>query len=496
MKDIPLRPDAAQLLESMRSIGYSHESAVADLIDNSITAGARHIQLRFPAGQPDYLAILDDGRGMTPPLLVEAMRHGSRNSNEVIPEEDLGRFGLGLKTASLSQCRTLTVVSYRDAVLAGCQWSVDYVLEKRDWVLQQMDDAEIRVLPCVDLLLQQKSGTLVLWRALDRLASGDLGDGSVLSERMDVVRRHLSLVFHRFLSESLDIEINGTTISPIDPFLKHYKATQKGLSESVEIDGKTISVKAFTIPHISRLTRAEIDQAGGAEGLRRQQGFYMYRNRRLIIWGTWFRLLRQEELTKLTRIQVDVPNSLDHLWTLDIKKSVASPPREVRDRLKALLPKIVERGKTVQTYRATRQVTGAAKPIWLREEFRDQSVRYRIDRSHPVIESLRSSLSDADGGKLAHVIRAIEESFPGEAFYNDRAGERLGFKNSEATKESDKEHEEYLYDLASHLLEAVAGHRDTQRNVLASLSGIEPFAHRPDITPRIVERLGHEFGIG
>jgi hypothetical protein len=315
------------------------------------------------------------------------------------------------------------------------------------------------------------------------------------------VRRHLSLVFHRFLDgegmgRALTIEINGTEVIAVDPFLKHYKATQKGLTESVEIEGHAIQVKAFTIPHISRLTRAEIEQAGGAEGLRRQQGFYMYRNRRLIIWGTWFKLLRQEELTKLTRIQVDVPNALDHLWTLDIKKSVASPPREVRDRLKALLPRIVERGRTVQTYRATRQITGAANPIWVREEFRDESVRYRIDRHHPVIDSLRASLGDAEAQKLIQVLRAIEESFPGEAFYNDRAGERIGFRNSEAMKETDKEQEEYLYDLASQLIESISGQREAQRNVLASLPAIEPFAQRPDIAPKIIERLTHEFGIG
>ena len=120
---------------------------------------------------------------MLPAALKEAMRHGSRNSNEVIPEEDLGRFGLGLKTASLSQCRTLTVVSYRDGHLSGCRWSVDYVLFKKDWILQQLDETEIQPLPYVELLLKQASGTLILWQDLDRLAAGDIGDGSVLSER-------------------------------------------------------------------------------------------------------------------------------------------------------------------------------------------------------------------------------------------------------------------------------------------------------------------------
>ena len=318
---------------------------------------------------------------------------------------------------------------------------------------------------------------------------------------MDLVRRHLSLVFHRYLEgeglgEALEIEINGTPIAPVDPFLKHYKSTQKSLPDSIEIDGEAIQVRAFTIPHVSRLTRAEIEQAGGAEGLRRQQGFYIYRNRRLIIWGTWFKLLRQEELTKLTRIQVDIPNALDRLWTLDIKKSAASPPREVKDRLKALLPKIVERSRTVQTYRATKQTTGAPSPIWIREVFRDESVRYCIDRSHPVIDALRSSLDDKDGQSLAHVLRAVEESFPGEAFYNDRAGERIGFKNSDAAKEGDKQLDEYLYDLASEMLESISNHRDAQRSLLGSLTQIEPFAAHPDAVARIRERLSHEFGIG
>jgi hypothetical protein len=498
MNEIPLPPEATQLLESLRSIGYSVEAAIADLIDNSISAEATSVEIRFPAGVPTHLAVMDDGHGMTSEELVKAMRHGSRDPADARTDRDLGRFGLGLKTASLSQCRCLTVVSKRDNKISACRWDLDYVRKRRDWLLLELDAAEVDALPYVEEFKARKSGTMVLWTVLDRLAAGDRGDGAVVSSRMDMVRRHISLVFHRYLSGEvsdapLKASINMSNVDPVDPFLLSKRSKQRTPPETFYVEGVPIRVQGFTIPHISKLRPDEIELAGGSDGLRRQQGFYVYRHFRLIVWGTWFRLMRQEELTKLTRVRVDIPNSLDHLWTLDIKKATASPPERVREQLRAIVPRLVEGSRGTQTHRARVQIGGKVQPIWRREELRDGSIQYRIDREHVVLDSALASLDDVDRRTVLQVLRAVEESFPGEAFYNDRASERMGHFDS---MQVDDDTAAFLEDLARQLMEALSDKPDAQRGVLKSLSSIEPFIKHPEIAEQIAERIRHEHGLG
>lgn len=498
MKPFPLEPQATQLLESLRSIGYSVEAAVADLIDNSITAEAKQVDIRFPPGAPTYLAVVDNGRGMEPDELLEAMRHGSRNPGDVRTPNDLGRFGLGLKTASLSQCRCLTVVSKRKGQLSACRWDLDFVREHNKWLLLQLEESDLGSLPCLDELRRAKSGTIVLWTNLDRLAAGDNGDGAVVSARVEMVRRHLSLVFHRYLSNEpgtspLRIRINNAIVEPVDPFLLKKQSKQKTPPESFEIEGARIQVAGFTLPHISKLRLDEIEIAGGSEGLRRQQGFYVYRNYRLIVWGTWFKLMRQEELTKLTRVRVDIPNSLDHLWTLDIKKATASPPEQVREKLRALVPKYCEGSRTVQSHRAKVQTSGPVAPIWRREVARDSTISYRIDREHVVVDTVLSALDDVERRSVLAMLRAVEECFPGEAFYNDRAADRLGTLRPQPVDDDVRAH---LEELARQLLAETADKPSFQQKLLASLTQFEPFSNHPDLTESIAERIRHEHGLG
>ena len=498
MKQITLLPEASQLLESLRSIGYSAEAAVADLIDNSITAKARSVEIRFPAGSPTHIAVIDDGEGMNASELIAAMRHGSRSPSEVRVKNDLGRFGLGLKTASLSQCRSLTVVSKRDSEVAACRWDLEFVRKTNDWLLLQLDQTEIESLPCIAELKAKSHGTMVLWTDLDRLAAGDRGDGAVVSARMESVRRHLALVFHRYLagevsSAPIRISINRAEIAPVDPFLASKKSSQKTPLETFYIDGQPIHLMGFTLPHISKLRADEVAIAGGAEGLRRQQGFYVYRNYRLIVWGTWFRLMRQEELTKLTRVRVDIPNSLDHLWTLDIKKATASPPEQIREQLRALIPKLCEGSRGAQIHRAKVQTSGSIQPIWRREELRNGSIQYRIDREHVVVDSLLNELGDVERRSVFQVLRAIEESFPGEAFYNDRAGERMGFFG---VRESNDEIRAFLEDLARQIVSELADQPAAKQRIIASLASVEPFSHYPELAEQIAERIRHEYGLG
>lgn len=486
MKAKPLPPDASVLLESMRAIGYDAATAIADLVDNSITAGARKISIRFEPGRPSVLAILDNGNGMDEEELVQAMRHGTRSPAEVRPPDDLGRFGLGLKTASLSQCRRLVVVSKKKKSMHGMVWDLDDVAASRTWSVGVFEPAEIASLPFVDELKKFSNGTLVIWEKLDVLAAGDAGDGAVLSDRIRHVTEHLGLVFHRYLSERtrpLAIDINLQPVVPLDPFLEH-DGSIAGEEERIQVEGHPVVLRAFTLPHISRLTKAQIEKAGGEVGLRRQQGFYVYRNHRLIVWGTWFRLFKQEELTKLTRVRVDVPNALDNLWGLDIKKSLASPPTALRTRLIGLVPTMVSPSQRAHQYRGRVGKVGI-RAIWRRVEDRD-GIRYEIDPEHPLIAALRAN---ADSGMLTeidNILRIVAESLPIEALYNDRANDQIGHK---VEKPDNDALSEQLEELARQMLEAFNNQRDEQQRLLAGLDTIEPFAQHPELTAKLQVRL-------
>ena len=323
MKTIRMPPYAPTLIESTRAIGYSLEAAVADIIDNSIAAFAKKVDVFFFPIDDAYIAILDDGMGMCEDELNQSMQYGSKDPREERDAKDLGRFGLGLKTASLSQCRCLTVITKQGDKIEGRRWDIDHVSKVGDWSLILLEKDEIDVIPKIENLKEYESGTLVVWQKLDRMKAGEISFEQALGRKIDNVRAHLSLVYHRYLSGEaegtrLKLSINGESIQSSDPFLLK-KSTRPMDDEILVVRGNRIVVRPYILPHMSKLTPDEIKSLGGKDGLRRQQGFYVYRNKRLLVWGTWFKMMRKGEMSKLARIQVDLPNTLDDLWTLDIK---------------------------------------------------------------------------------------------------------------------------------------------------------------------------------
>ncbi len=220
------------LLESLRSIGYTLDTALADIIDNSITAKADNISIRFlwNNGKP-WIAVCDDGFGMPPNVLIEAMRFGFRSPGAKRDSEDLGRFGLGMKTASISQCRHLTVVSKSAGKTSACEWNLDAMVSHAasEWNARIVDaQALSRNGILTDLiakyLAEKETGTIVLWQSLD-MSLGDPEESSGekrFSAHMDSARKHLELVFHRFLAprrhQRIAIDFNDTQLVAFDPF--------------------------------------------------------------------------------------------------------------------------------------------------------------------------------------------------------------------------------------------------------------------------------------
>lgn len=361
-------PFAPVLMESTRAIGYNLEAAIADIIDNSVAAKAGKVQLSFfPVGDA-YVSILDNGTGMDDAQMNIAMQYGSKSPTETRDSSDLGRYGLGLKTASLSQCRVLTVISKQGDQVIGRRWDLDYVIKTGAWSLLILDKEDFVSVPHISDLYEQDSGTLVVWQNLDRLLMGEVDYEKSLSRKMDEVRQHLELVFHRYLSgesgiKKLEILFNGVKLKAADPFLIK-KSTQAMDTETLVIRGKRILVTPYILPHISKMTEDEKNQLGGKDGIRKRQGFYVYRNKRLLIWGTWFRMMRQGDLSKLARVMVDIPNDLDDLWTLDIKKSHAIPPAEVRNSLQTVIDRIADKSKRTWTFRGKKETSDSVEHIY------------------------------------------------------------------------------------------------------------------------------------
>lgn len=422
MKTKNLPPYAPTLIESTRAIGYSLEAAVADIIDNSIAAGANRVDIFFFPIDGAFIGILDNGKGMNEDEIDLAMQYGSRNPSEVRDSKDLGRFGLGLKTASLSQCRCLTVVTKQGDQIIARRWDIDHVAEVGEWSLLILDKEEISQIPQIECLMENESGTLVVWQKLDRLKAGEINFELSLGRKIDSVREHLSLVYHRYLKgesgiSKLKLSINNEFVVPLDPFLKG-KSTQPMDDEVLVIRGQEIVVKPYILPHLSRMTSEEIKQLGGKEGLRKQQGFYVYRNKRLLVWGTWFRMMRQGDLSKLARIQVDIPNTLDELWTLDIKKSSALPPAEVRKNLEVIIERIAERSKRTWTFRGKKEIGDNTIHFWNRMKNNQGGVYYEINRNHPMIKQIVSA-DDSLEKALNTLFQQIERGLPLNQLYVD-----------------------------------------------------------------------------
>lgn len=408
-------PIASDFMETARSFGnYDLALSLADLVDNSITAGASeiHINVKFDHSS-SIIEILDNGNGMSSAELHEAMRMASRNPKNVRNKNDLGRFGLGLKTASFAQASCLKVITKKSGIMSGAEWDLDNI---SDWKMKVFDEDELyQITESVDT---SNSFTLVIWSKLSRL----LENFSITEEDFNKIVvdacEQLSLIYHRYLSGDVfnskhifKILINGRQLEPQDPFLTDHPATQKLYQEEEKIGNASIKITPYILPHFSKLRGSDSERLAGKEGYLRNQGFYVYRNHRLIIKGTWFRIIPHGELTKLARVMVDIPNSLDDEWKITVDKSEAQIPAVVRKRLKQLTEKISSSSNRVYTSKGRKLNTNSVVAVW--NEVRKQGLtKFEINRDHPIIKSCSGALEASEKKKFSSTLSLIEDSLP------------------------------------------------------------------------------------
>lgn len=426
-RPVEITPSAEALVESLRGLGYSPEAAIADLIDNSIAADASVVELAFDWGEESpRAAILDDGNGMTRQVLAEALRFGGIGPSASRSTGDLGRFGLGLKTASLSQCRRLTVVSRAAGSTSALVFDIDEIA-KRGWFATE--PTTLPQHPLVSKLVDLEHGTLILWDHMDQLGGLFGLDKKAFYLRLEDIRAHLGMVFHRFINgdaSKLALVLNGRPIKAWDPFQTKHPATQELPSQRIRHEGSSFTVKPYVLPHRDRYANeAEYEAAGGPGGWGARQGFYVYRGMRLLVAGSWLglggaRTWTREESSRLARIAVDLPTDLDNHWRIDVRKSQARPPGALRGRLTAIGARCRQAAREVFAFRGQgprpRGTLGTAPAMWLALPS-TTGLKYRINRDHPAISACCHGSVGAP--KLNALLSIIERSVPVERIWLD-----------------------------------------------------------------------------
>ena len=412
-------PKAEILIEALRGLGYSTMTAIADIIDNSISAEANEIDIVFYWDtEKSAISISDNGKGMLDPELELAMNIGSIDPNQVRQGHDLGRFGLGLKTASFSQCRKLTVASKKqDSNFCCLRWDLDKISDSPGDGWYILEGSDIGSERYIEPFYHKQNGTIVLWEVLDKALSKGGGEQEFLN-LIDDVEIHLAMIFHRYLEEEeIIISINGVPISPWDPFCLAWGSN--GLPEvSFPIEDETVRVKCFILPKKERFQDDEYINAGGPKGWVSQQGFYLYRNRRLLIAGSWLGLGRvkswpQEDAFKNVRIRLDIGNKNDTDWDIDIRKSAAKPPVYIKERLIRIAEDARDRARKFHSNNSVivpKFKEDESDPAW-KVERRNGALRYRINSDAKFVNKVLDNAGD-QRNSILEMLQKIEESVP------------------------------------------------------------------------------------
>lgn len=476
------------MLESLRGLGYTTATAIADLIDNSVSAEAGRVDVLFEWNGPgSWIRIADNGRGMTDAELEAAMRLGARDPRTQRHAGDLGRFGMGLKTASFSQARILTVASKAGHERSCLRWDLDQLGgAEGSWLLHEgpQSGSESRVLT----ELADKTGTVILWENLDRVVT----DGFTAQDMIDLTEQvdsHLAMTFHRLIDDGLEIRINGRRVRSWDPFLTGHpgKAMESVVYQLQNTAG--VQAQCHVLPHKDLLKPAEYEAAAGPVGWPAQEGFYIYRNRRLLLAGGWLglgergRRWTRDEAHRLARIRLDIPNTADAEWKINILKSTASVPVRLRSQLTRLASETRDVAKKVFAHRG-RLVTGRGEAgggipdVWaVHHSAKGNS--YRISKRHDLVASILDRAGPLRSDILS-LLSLIAETVPIQRIWLDTAEQTNVSRGGFAA--APDEIETTLISLFEALVEFRGLSPDEAR---LRLSRTPPFDQHPDIVQRI-----------
>lgn len=410
-------PPAKAHINALSKIGYDFNTAVSDIIDNSIAAKSKNIEVEFSLDhEKPLLLVMDNGFGMDEGELISNMSIGCKDPDLERNPGDLGRFGAGMKTASFSQADILTVISKKDqSKFSAAVWDKKLV-ERDGWKLQVLDYEEYEhMIPTS--FRDSKAGTIIRWDEISCIQSQfNLPDKQLqIDEICDLLHSHIGLFFHRFLTgpDSISIKINNREVEPIDPFMRNIKGSEELGRTSLRggSSGKDkITIKAYRLPFLKNMTQSQIDQYGGESSIRQNQGLYIYREKRLIIAGGWLGMRQKMALSGLARVQIDIPSSLDHEWSTDVKKSLLHIPFGLKNKIKRLLAKPVKGSAAAYNYRGKKE---HANEFWLiKNDERNKQISYEIDPKNNDLLEITSNQDPTLSRKLIKYLCSLAAAIP------------------------------------------------------------------------------------
>lgn len=417
-------PHAKMLLVALRSVGYTKETAIADIVDNSISGSATEIELYFDWDNRRII-IADNGIGMDYNELLDAMEIGSADPNEMRPSEDLGRFGLGMKTASFSLAKKLLVISKKNSISSNAEWNLDTVAKEDKWEISEYDEFDMSmILNSVESYTHYNNweqGTLIIISELDRLIDETNLDKSKRNfyKMIKNIKSHIAITFHRFMEEDdLRIFVNENEIKPWNPFWLKSPATMELAREEL-FDGKNeVLVEPYILPHKSKYnSEEEFKEAAGEKDWRGHQGFYVYRNRRLLVYGTWFGKLKKEPAYNLARIKLDMSADSDFEWDIDIKKSKATLPVAIEEQITQIAYLAIEKSVAVYNSRGVYNRKNTAnntslKYVWEQRKNISGNYMFYLNKKHPMLLKILGEMEEDSQKELKTYLSLIESYSP------------------------------------------------------------------------------------
>ncbi len=411
-------PNPTNLLEANRSIGYNIEEAVADLIDNSISANAKNISyhiIKDDVTNPKFV-LFDDGIGMSiiNGDLINSFRLASINPTDERSEKDLGRFGFGMKTASLSQSKSFIVITKKENEdLVARSLDLEFIKKENDWVLKKISDQN-EFLGFDQKIIENGSGTAIIWNKWDKSPS-ESKDFQLINSK---IRDYISVCFHRYIEKGINLYSNESLIKKCSPIPE---GEGSSLQSDYSLKESGAKLKSFLIQHPSKWeddhdNSNNINSFKLFNGFDRQQGVYIYRCDRLLTpKGGWLGLIRSGNHSKLARVTIDFPNNADSSWSLDIKKTSATIPYKFREEIKKLIS-ATRAASTQKINRGNRlkqsELDSVNGKIW--NEFKNQnlnSVEFKINLENMFFQHFQKKY-DIESKDFISIFKIISDCLP------------------------------------------------------------------------------------
>ena len=422
-------PNPEYLIKSIAEQGYSLESSLADLMDNSVSANANKIEVLIKMEhEPFTLFIADNGKGMNEEELRASMQFPSNSPEEKRNEFDLGRFGLGMKTASFSQTRCFTVLSRKKGtkIFSGRTWDVKYLKDSGKWKLIVNNQEEINELIQQYIKLSEghlnrfenfEVNTVIAWRGLykfENYLEGDNRQTALKKQITEVTSDYLSLVFHRYMERKenpLQIRINNNLIASFNPFPTTISDFRPIEFKQKHFSTDTIKIEGFVLPSRSIDESQSISMwTTKNRSLMDMEGIYIYRADRLIHFGGWNGLIKKAPRLQLARLRVDIGNSVDHLLHLNVAKSQIEIPHDLTVAFEKYIDELKTQAEREFFNRGIRRFSSNRKDDNVQlfdRKASNKGTLLEVNNSFPLLKSLMSELKKEQLVKLNLVIRMI-----------------------------------------------------------------------------------------